>query len=222
MKYLKKICILTGLDDKYKLAHTLGKGGSAEVRLGYRRRDNAEFAIKTISKNKATRNPELGESLIKEIAILRILDHPNIIKLHQVYESRLYIHIILEYAKGMTLLSFIKKQGKQSEEYSSLIASKILKALEYCHSKNIIHRDIKPENIIIEYKVFNYRNTNENFELKVIDFGLATFFNPSVPETLVCGSPGYIAPEVYTQFGYDFKIDIFSLGTIMHLMYFFL
>lgn len=88
-------------------------------------------------------------SLEREISILRKLNHQNIIKLHEVYENELYIHLVLEYLEGGELLTHIKKIGLYSEKDACCAIKCVLEALDYCHTRNIMHRDLKPENLII-------------------------------------------------------------------------
>ena len=88
-------------------------------------------------------------SVLKEIEILRQINHPGVIKLYEVYESELYIHLILEYLQGGELLSHLQSKGVYSEKDASALIKCVLEALEYCHARNIVHRDLKPENLII-------------------------------------------------------------------------
>lgn len=85
----------------------------------------------------------------KELNILRRTNHPNIVKLYQVYESEFYIHLVEEYLPGGDLLTHIQNKGAYSEKDASIVIKCILDALEYCHARNIIHRDLKPENLIV-------------------------------------------------------------------------
>ena len=95
-------------------------------------------------------DPKNLQYLLNEIEIMRILNHPNIIKLHEVYESNCHIHLVMDYAEGSNILTHIEEQKMYSEKEASIIMIKILNALDYCHSINIVHRDIKLENIQIE------------------------------------------------------------------------
>ncbi len=96
-------------------------------------------------------NPRNVTCILREIAILRRMTHANIIRLHAVYESGLYVHLVLEYVKGGELLSHLRDKGVYSEKDASLVIKCVLEALEYCHSRKIVHRDLKPENLIITY-----------------------------------------------------------------------
>jgi serine/threonine protein kinase len=96
-------------------------------------------------------NPRNLVSMQKEISILRKIDHPNVIKLHEVYESDLYVHLVLEYLKGGELFQKLQSKGLYSEKDASQAIQHVLEALDYCHTRNIVHRDLKPENLILEY-----------------------------------------------------------------------
>ena len=218
---LKRICVLEKINSQYIFGTILGKGYSGDVTLATRIEDEAKFAIKTISKSRVMKSVKTTKLLIQEIEILRTLNHPNIIKLYEVYESDFDIQLVFEYIKGMNLLSSIKVKGTYSEKDASIIILKALEALEYCHSKNIIHRDIKPENIIIKYFTYLDSYNAQKIELKLLDFGFATILNHDHLEITMCGSPGYAAPEIYEQSGYDTKVDIFSLGVVLYLLYFY-
>ena len=89
------------------------------------------------------------QMILNEIEIMRKINHPNIIKLYEVYESDLYIHLVLEYLRGGELLTHLKNKGAYSEKDAAIVIRRVLEALEYCHSQNIIHRDLKPENLIV-------------------------------------------------------------------------
>ena len=104
-----------------------------------------------MEKTKLLENARNIQCIIKEISILRQINHAGIIKLHEVYESEMYIHMVLEYLKGGQLLAHLQTKGTYSEKDASLVIRRVLEALDYCHSRNIIHRDLKLENLIIVY-----------------------------------------------------------------------
>jgi serine/threonine protein kinase len=148
---LKKVCILSHLKAKYNRRELLGKGTFAKVYYATRKKDKTKFAIKNVKKKFLYQTMNNMKCLIKGIRALRCLDHPNIIKLHEIYESANYIHIVLEYINGEDLFSHLKHKGVYSEKDSSLVIMQVLEALKYCHSLNVIHRDLKPENLMIVY-----------------------------------------------------------------------
>jgi serine/threonine protein kinase len=122
---------------------------------------------------------------LSEIDILRAVDHDHVIKMAEVYESEKYIHLVLEYLEGGELFERIKSKGLYSEKDASAVMKNLLLALDYLHQKGIVHRDLKPENLIL--------STKENdYDLKIADFGLASFVNKGELLYLRCGSPGYV------------------------------
>lgn len=148
---LRKVCISYNVCYRYSFEKLLGKGHFAKVHRAIRKRDGKTFAIKTVDKLKLVENSRNMQSIVREIQILRKLNHPNIIKLYEVYENDLYIHIVLEYLNGGELYQQLQSKGIYSESDAVLVFKSVLEALEYCHSKNVIHRDLKPENLILRY-----------------------------------------------------------------------
>lgn len=151
--------------------------------------------------------------MVTEIEILRLLRHPRIIKLLEVYEGEEHIHLVMEYLKGGELFEKILNKGSYSEADASKIMHRLLEAVSYMHTKRVIHRDLKPENIILT-------DSESDLQFKLIDFGLAALLEPNKKEKRRCGSPGYAAPEVLNGEEYDEKIDVFSCGIILYSLYF--
>ena len=135
----------------YGFGKLIGKGNFAKVHIARRKNDNEVFAVKTIDKNNLLVNEKNLMSLQKEIEVLRKIDHPNVIKLYEVYENELYVHLIIEYLKGGELLQLIQRKGVYSEKDAATAIKCVLSALAYCHERFIIHRDLKPENLILVY-----------------------------------------------------------------------
>lgn len=142
---------------------------------------------------------------------MRAIDHENIIKLYEVYESDKYIHLVFEYLEGGELFERIKSKGLYQEKDAISVMKNLLLALDYLHQKGIIHRDLKPENLILASK-------ENDYALKIADFGLASFIAKGESLFLRCGSPGYVAPELLEDKGYNTKADIFSAGIILYVM----
>ncbi len=155
--------------------------------------------------------------MLNEIDIMRALDHENVIKLYEVYETEKSIYLVLELIQGKSLQEILKKSTFR-EEYSEVkiinMIRSILDALAYLAAKGIMHRDLKPDNILLD----------KGDKIKIVDFGLATFID--VPEYIFkkCGTPGYIAPEVFKYdqknptTAYDDHCDVFSAGAILFYM----
>lgn len=140
-----------------------------------------------------------------------MIDHNHTIKLYEVYESEKYIHLVFEYLDGGELFERIKSKGNYQEKDAINVMRNLLEALDYLHSKGIVHRDLKPENLILASK-------DNDYNLKIADFGLASFIKKGELLKLRCGSPGYVAPELLEDKGYNSKADIFSAGVILYVM----
>lgn len=143
--------------------------------------------------------------------MLRMLDHPNITELYEIFESGKYIHLVLPLLAGGELFDSIKAKGLYKESDAVRVMHQFLSALAYMHDLNIVHRDLKPENLLLTKKFSN--------EIKIADFGLAHILkDPSEKLSLACGSPGYVAPEVLKELGYGTASDVFSAGVIFYVM----
>ena len=151
--------------------------------------------------------------LMYEIDILKNLNHPNILRLYEVYESKDKINLVTELCDGQELFEAIQSMHRFDERQAAGIIKEILLAVSYCHSKNVSHRDLKPENILIEIK-------NQQITLKVIDFGTSHHYAPGKGNnkmTQLYGTPYYIAPEVLNH-DYTEKCDIWSIGIILYIL----
>lgn len=130
----------------------------------------------------------------------------------EVYESSKYIHLLLPYLEGGELFERIKAKGLYKESDAVKVMRNFLDALKYLAEKNIVHRDLKPENLILA-------NKGDDHDLRIADFGLAQILSEDEKTLyLRCGSPGYVAPELLDDRGYDTQADVFSAGVIMYVM----
>jgi serine/threonine protein kinase len=218
---LRYVCVLTTFHEEYKALKMIGRGSFAKVYLVEAKGGSKMFAVKAFTKesiivsNKNNAKP----SMINEIDIMRALDHENVIKLYEVYETDKSIYLVLELIQGKSLQDILKKSTFR-EEFSEIkvinMIRSILDALAYLAAKGIMHRDLKPDNILLD----------KGDKIKIVDFGLATFID--VPEYIFkkCGTPGYIAPEVFKydqkspSTNYDDHCDTFSAGCILFYMLF--
>lgn len=200
------------IKDHYEIVSQIGKGGYSKVFEVRNKTTNAIRACKYISKAKM--NEKTLKRTLREINMLKKLDHPNIIKLYEVYESKNSIYLIMEKCNGGELfdniIEHITKGKMYSEKQVSEIISQILSAINYCHKNGICHRDLKPENILL----LNKENENEeNNKIKIIDFGLSQYISDKKLNSRV-GTAYYVSPEVlsgeYTQ-----KCDVWSIGIIL-------
>lgn len=200
------------IKDHYEIVSQIGKGGYSKVFEVRNKTTNAIRACKYISKVKM--NEKTLKRTLREINMLKKLDHPNIIKLYEVYESKNSIYLIMEKCNGGELfdniIEHITKGKMYSEKQVSEIISQILSGINYCHKNGICHRDLKPENILL----LNKENENEeNNKIKIIDFGLSQYISDKKLNSRV-GTAYYVSPEVlsgeYTQ-----KCDVWSIGIIL-------
>ena len=192
----------------YIIRRTIGKGTFSKVKLGINSKNNKIVAIKILEKSKIKEKEDL-ERIIREMAILKNFNHPNVIQTYEIHETEESYLIIMEYCEGGELFNYIVKKDKLSEEESSFFFYQIVNGLEYIHSKGIIHRDLKPENLLL----------TSNHKLKIIDFGLSNFFNGKKLLSTPCGSPCYASPEMVSGENYNgFYSDIWALGIILFAM----
>ena len=189
----------------------IGCGISGQVHLATHLLTNKTRAIKIIHKEELPAHVISNRSVLKEVEILKTVDHPNVVKIFEYFEDRNDYYIVMEYCKGGDLFTKIEELKRFTEKQAAQVLEQIISAIIYLHSKNIIHRDLKPENIIIE-------NSEEEFlRVKVIDFDTATFYNINERLRGLCGTIYYMAPEVvYGE--YDEKCDVWSLGVIMYML----
>jgi len=186
----------------------IGEGGFGAVRRAQDKRTKVVCALKTIRKSAKDEVTRLKE----EIEIMRILDHPNIIRFLESFEDKRYIYIALELCEGGELFQRICAAGKFSERIAAGCVRQMLLAINYLHQNYIMHRDLKPENWLLAS-----REDVAKAPLKLIDFGISKRFQPGDPAKTKAGTPNYVAPEVLGG-RYDEKVDIWSLGVITFVM----
>jgi serine/threonine protein kinase len=167
-------------------------------------------AVKIVKKKDL--NMKDQELLKREIEVLKICQHPNIIKLEDVFENQDYIYIVMEYLSGGDFFNFLEKRKfKISEQNAKRIMHELATSIYYLHSFGIAHRDLKPENILMV-------SDSDNSQIKLVDFGLSKSFGPGEFCKEPFGTLCYVAPEILLQRSYDKSVDLWSLGVIMHLM----
>ena len=152
----------------------------------------------------------LQQNVLTEIEVMRMVNHPNILQLIEVYESSKYIHLLMPLIKGGMLFDVINHRVSLKESDARSIMLPFLSALEHLHQKLIVHRDLKPENLLLA-------SNSDLSDIKIADFGLAEIIeSPDSTLDLLCGSPGYIAPEILDKKPYNYKVDMFSAGAIFY------
>ena len=203
------------LYSNYELCNYIGKGGFGRVYKVRHKLSNQYRAMKIIKIKSSEKQTTNSKDTIKQINILKTLDHPNIIKIYEFYSTEKYIYIINELCTGGELFNRIVEVKYFSESTACFIMRQLLSAVAYCHEKGVIHRDLKPENILIE----NSEDKNkEYFNIKIIDFGTCEILkNKKLTEKI--GTSFYIAPEVLKN-GYNEKCDLWSCGVILYILLF--
>ena len=224
---------------EYILGQTLGEGEFGKVKLGWKKNGEVQVAIKLIRRESLGQNPSRLPKIYREVNILRGLEHPNIVKLHEMIETPPYIGIILEYASGGELFDYILNHRYLKDNTARKLFAQLVSGVGYLHKKGIVHRDLKLENLLLD------RNRN----IVITDFGFANTFDPrdelgeDIEKKLTdrefvrrmdlervqngsrrgdlmatsCGSPCYAAPElVVTDSLYTGrKVDVWSCGVIL-------
>jgi len=201
------------LKEDYKIESVIGQGNYSKVRRGRNKATGEKVAIKIISKSKLS--PEDLADLKNEIDILKQVDHPNIVKLVDVYEDAKNFSLVMELMRGGELFDVLMEREQFSEKEARDIIAPIIDAINYLHSLGIIHRDIKPENLLFSSKDI------ETAVIKVADFGFARFVQEEDKDglaTTVCGTPNYVAPEVLEQKPYGTPCDSWSIGVVLYIL----
>jgi len=208
---LRTKCIMINVSHFYTIQHLLGKGSYGKVYMMQSKADKKTYAAKVISKNQMITRLLGLDTLYTEIKNLRKVNHPNIVKLKEVFETPSSIYLIMDYVEGEELKTYLQTKGKFTEEDCVPIMKNILETVHYLHENKIIHRDLKLENILIP--------SNTTSEIKLIDFGLSVDLT-ECREAKRGGTPGYIAPEVLkaeaSRIQVDPKCDMFSLGCLFY------
>ncbi|KAM8705674.1 hypothetical protein ACLKA7_010043 [Drosophila subpalustris] len=191
----------------YKIIKTLGKGNFAKVKLALHVPTGREVAIKVIDKTQL--NTSARQKLYREVRIMKLLDHPNIVRLFQVIESERTLYLIMEYASRGELFDHLVKNGRMREREARVIFRQLVSAIQYCHSKFVVHRDLKAENLLLD----------QHMNIKIADFGFGNTFNPNAQLETFCGSPPYAAPELFMGRKYAGpEVDAWSLGVVLYTL----
>jgi calcium-dependent protein kinase len=186
----------------------LGEGSYGSVSKCSNKATKVTRAVKSIAKQQMKNLDRFKQ----EIAIMKIMDHPNIIKLFESFEDHRNIYLILELCTGGELFDRIIDSGHFTEVQAAITMQHMFRAIFYMHENHICHRDLKPENFL-----FTTKEPIEKTHLKVIDFGLACKFSDESVLTTKAGTPYYVAPQVLAG-KYDKASDLWSLGVIMYVV----
>jgi len=212
---LRRATILkTPVGDKYDIGAVLGSGNYSVVKLATEKATGKEWAAKIITK--ADAGPKGLQMLQAEVDILSSCEHPNIVRLHEVYETDEHYYIIMELIKGGELFDKIVQLQSYSERDASRLIHQIVSAIDHLHARCIVHRDLKPENLLL---------ANDSIESPVLlaDFGLSKVIDPANPLNVPVGTPGYVAPEVVAcledeSLSYGLEVDMWAVGVVMYIL----
>ncbi|BAF22550.1 cBL-interacting protein kinase 2 [Oryza sativa Japonica Group] len=195
---------------KYEMGKLLGQGTFAKVYHARNTETSESVAIKMIDKEKVLKGG-LMDQIKREISVMKLVRHPNIVQLYEVMATKTKIYFVLEHVKGGELFNKVQR-GRLKEDAARKYFQQLICAVDFCHSRGVYHRDLKPENLLLD----------ENSNLKVSDFGLSALADCKRQDGLLhttCGTPAYVAPEVINRRGYDgAKADIWSCGVILFVL----
>ncbi|XP_069581429.1 NUAK family SNF1-like kinase 1 [Brachyistius frenatus] len=196
------------LKHRYEVMETLGRGTYGKVKKAVERSSLKTVAIKSIRKERIT--DDLDRIHIqREIEITSSLRHSNIIRFHEVFESRDKIVIVMEYASRGELYDYIQERRRLPETEARSIFRQITSAVHYCHKNGVVHRDLKLENILLD----------QDFNVKLADFGLSNHFQRGTLLQTYCGSPLYAAPEIVKGLPYQGpEVDCWALGVLLYAL----
>ncbi|XP_075043811.1 serine/threonine-protein kinase MARK2 isoform X5 [Mixophyes fleayi] len=191
----------------YRLLKTIGKGNFAKVKLARHVLTGKEVAVKIIDKTQM--NSSSLQKLFREVKIMKVLNHPNIVKLFEVIDTEKTLYLVMEYASGGEVFDYLVAHGRMKEKEARSKFRQIVSAVQYCHQKLIVHRDLKAENLLLD----------SDMNIKIADFGFSNQFTFGNKLDTFCGSPPYAAPELFQGKKYDGpEVDVWSLGVILYTL----
>ncbi|KAL6084037.1 hypothetical protein STEG23_029952, partial [Scotinomys teguina] len=189
---------------QYSLILTIGQGAFSTVKLAYHHLTRTLVAIKEVDNTQKCR-----QLIWSEVEILQKVQHPNIVRLFEVIETRHRFYVITEYAKGGDLLQQVTEEGRLEEGEAQRVFGQLVSAIKYCHSRDIVHLDLQPDNILLD----------EEANVKLADFGFATMCRAGTVLLDQCGTKLFNAPEQVLGKGYDGKkVDVWSLGVLLYFI----
>ncbi|XP_033045712.1 death-associated protein kinase 2 isoform X3 [Trachypithecus francoisi] len=202
------------VEDFYDIGEELGSGQFAIVKKCREKSTGLEYAAKFIKKrqSRASRRGVSREEIEREVSILRQVLHRNVITLHDVYENRTDVVLILELVSGGELFDFLAQKESLSEEEATSFIKQILDGVNYLHTKKIAHFDLKPENIMLLDKNIPIPH------IKLIDFGLAHEIEDGVEFKNIFGTPEFVAPEIVNYEPLGLEADMWSIGVITYIL----
>ncbi|GFP97084.1 cbl-interacting serine/threonine-protein kinase 3 [Phtheirospermum japonicum] len=196
---------------KYEVGRTIGEGTYAKVKFARNSENGQSVAIKILDKDAVLKH-KMAEQIKREIEIMKLIKHPNVVRIEEVMGSKTKIFIVLEFVTGGELFDKIVNHGRMREDEARRYFQQLIDAVDYCHSRGVFHRDLKPENLLLDAAG----------NLKVSDFGLSALSQQVRDDGLLhttCGTPNYVAPEVLNDRGYNgATADLWSCGVILFVL----
>ncbi|KJE97821.1 calcium/calmodulin-dependent protein kinase II gamma M subunit [Capsaspora owczarzaki ATCC 30864] len=200
----------TDINEIYEIKEVLGKGAFSQVKKCVHRESGAEFAVKVIDLRRVPPNEKA--KIKREARICLMVNHPNIVKLHEVYEAPHTYFMVFELVSGGELFEDIVRRTFYSERDASHLMLQILSAMQHLHRLEIVHRDLKPENLLLE-------SQRDGADIKLTDFGLAVMLEKQQNEWFgFAGTPGYLSPEVVKRVPYGKPVDMWAIGIILYIL----
>ena len=196
---------------QYTIVKQLGSGSFGKVYLAEHKVTHQKRAIKELEKSLVDVGSEQSKFFL-EVEILSKLDHPNILKVYELFEDTRRYYMVTEACEKGELFDYLIQSKRLTEHVTAHIMYQLFSAVCFCHEQGIVHRDLKPENLLIESIA-----ANGDISIKVIDFGTSTLFTKDQKLRARLGTPYYIAPEVLGM-EYDHKCDLWSCGVIMYIL----
>jgi len=189
----------------YILGKTIGEGTFGKVKVGTHVPTGEKVAVKILEKDRVVDTSDI-ERVSRELHILKIIRHPNIIQLFEIVETTKQLYLITEYASGGELYEYILANTRLKEKEACRLFQQIISGVEYIHKLKVVHRDLKPENLLLNYAK----------DIRIVDFGLSNTYKQDERLKTACGSPCYAAPEMIANKKYDgLEVDIWSAGVIL-------
>jgi serine/threonine protein kinase len=207
---MSRPAITDNILDYYTMTNeVLGQGYFAVVKAGIDKKTGERVAIKIVNKELVERE----ETLNNEIDILSKVDHPNIVRMNAIFDTKESLFIVMELMEGGELYEEIIQRSTFTEAEAAVIVKQLLEALVYLHARQIVHRDLKLENLLLAKR--------GELTVKLADFGLSRLFKPGGQMFTACGTPFYVAPDILLatdESGYGSNVDMWAVGVLLYIL----
>ena len=201
-------------ENEYETKEKIGEGHFAEVKKCLEKKSGKEYAVKIITKTNLKKKDL--DLIIQEKNYMKLIKHPNVVSLIKDFEDEKHIHLVMEYYKGGDLFSYMYENRKKQKNFGEKTIAKIIKiiaqTIQYLNYFGIVHRDLKPENIVFGIK-------DDISSLTLIDLGVAITLPYGKTSSEPVGTLDYISPEIFSRKPYSHKVDVWSLGIILYILF---